>query len=67
MPQTPSFREELISQIPALRLLVALGWAHLTPHEALALCGGNLRRNGILDGGRAEPLPNSGGLKVDRG
>ena len=34
MSQTPSFREELISQIPALRLLMAMGYTYLTPLEA---------------------------------
>ena len=32
----PSYREELISQIPAARLLVALGYQYLTPAQALA-------------------------------
>ena len=37
MSQLPSFREQLISQIPALQLLMAMGWQYLTPDEALAL------------------------------
>ena len=37
MTQPPSFREELISQIPAVRLLMAMGYQYLTPEEALAL------------------------------
>ena len=37
---TPSYLEDRISQIPALRLLMALGWQYLTPNEALALRGG---------------------------
>jgi len=36
MTQPPSFREELISQIPAVRLLMALGYQYLTPEAALA-------------------------------
>jgi type I restriction enzyme, R subunit len=36
MTNTPSFREELVSQIPALRLLMALGGEYLPPDEALA-------------------------------
>ena len=36
----PSYLEDRISQIPALRLLMALGWQYLTPDEALALRGG---------------------------
>jgi len=35
---TTSFREELLPQIPALRLLMALGYRYLTPSKALA-CG----------------------------
>jgi type I restriction enzyme R subunit len=42
MTQPASFREELISQIPALRLLMGLGWTYLTPSEALALRRGKL-------------------------
>jgi type I restriction enzyme R subunit len=42
----PSFREDHISQIPALQLLVNLGWQYLTPDEALALRGG--RRSAVL-------------------
>ncbi len=30
-----AFRKELISQIPALRLLIAPGYSYLTPEEAL--------------------------------
>jgi type I restriction enzyme R subunit len=37
MPQPPSFKEELISQIPAVRLLMAMGYQYLTPEEALIL------------------------------
>ena len=37
MSQLPSFREQLISQIPALQLLMGLGYRYLTPGEALAL------------------------------
>jgi type I restriction enzyme, R subunit len=42
MTAPPSFREALISQIPALRLLMGLGWTYLTPSEALALRRGRL-------------------------
>jgi type I restriction enzyme R subunit len=41
MAQAPSFKEELVSQIPAARLLMALGYRYLPPGEALALRGGN--------------------------
>ena len=39
MPNSLAFREALISQIPALQLLMALGYHYLTPAEALALRG----------------------------
>src|SRR5690625_677135 len=37
---TPSFIEDHISQIPALKLLMNLGWKYLSPEEALAARGG---------------------------
>ncbi|MCB9235278.1 MAG: type I restriction endonuclease subunit R [Bacteroidia bacterium] len=37
---TPSFKEDHISQIPALQLLMKLGYEYLSPGEALALRGG---------------------------
>ena len=37
---TPSFKEDHISQIPALQFLQNLGYTYLTPEEALALRGG---------------------------
>jgi type I restriction enzyme R subunit len=46
---TPSYREELISQIPATRLLVSLGYHYLTPQQALNLRGGR-ERNVVLTG-----------------
>lgn len=46
MTGTPSFREELISQIPALQLLRALGYTYLSPDEAVAARGGRL--NSVL-------------------
>jgi type I restriction enzyme, R subunit len=42
MTDVPSFREELISQIPALQLLHGLGYNYLNPVEALAVRGGKL-------------------------
>ena len=39
---TPSFKEDHISQIPALHLLQNLGYTYLTPDEALAMRGGRL-------------------------
>jgi len=44
-----SYREELISQIPAARLLVSLGYTYLTPQQALDLRGGR-ERNVLLTG-----------------
>jgi type I restriction enzyme R subunit len=40
---TPSFREDPMSQLPAVELLVNLGWEYLTPGEAMALRGGRRR------------------------
>lgn len=40
MNSLPATREKLISQIPALRLLINLGWEYLTPAEALDARGG---------------------------
>jgi len=53
MPQPPSFKEELISQIPAVRLLMAMGYQYLTPEEALALRGG--KKNRVILEGVLEP------------
>lgn len=50
---TPSYREELISQIPALQLLMAMGWEYLTPVEALALRGG--KKSAVVLTGVLEP------------
>ncbi len=51
--QPPSFKEELISQIPAVRLLMAMGYQYLTPEEALALRGG--KKNRVILEGVLEP------------
>jgi type I restriction enzyme R subunit len=40
MNSLPATREKLISQIPALQLLINLGWEYLTPEEALDARGG---------------------------
>ena len=55
MSAPPSFREKLISQIPALQLLTGLGYRYLRPDEALALRGGRLS-NVVLDDVLAEQL-----------
>ena len=49
---TPSFKEDHISQIPALQVLQNLGYTYLTPEEAMALRGG--RRSGVLLNGVLE-------------
>ncbi|MFC1997577.1 type I restriction endonuclease subunit R [Chloroflexota bacterium] len=41
---TPSYREELISQIPAAQLLINLGYQYLDPTEAFILRGSNHRQ-----------------------
>ena len=48
MSQYLAFREELISQIPALQLLKAMGYRYLAPDEALIQRGGKLN-NVILE------------------
>ena len=40
MLETPSFKEDHISQVPALQLLINLGYTYLTPEEALVARGG---------------------------
>jgi type I restriction enzyme, R subunit len=55
MTDAPSFREELISQIPALQLLRALGYTYLDPDQALAARGGKLS-NVLLDDILSEQL-----------
>ena len=40
MANLPATREKLISQIPALQLLINLGWDYLTPEEAFDARGG---------------------------
>lgn len=53
--ETPSFKEDLISQLPALELLQALGYEYITPDEAVAARGGRLA-NVVLDQVLAEQL-----------
>jgi len=38
--EIPSFKEDHISQIPALQLLINMGYEYITPEEALKLRGG---------------------------
>lgn len=51
----PHWREDEISQIPALALLINLGWEYLTPAEALELRGGRTAR-AVLTGVLAPKL-----------
>ena len=46
--QTPSFKEDHISQIPALQMLLKLGYTYLSPEEALQFRG-NKTTNVILE------------------
>jgi len=41
---TPSFKEDQISQIPALQVLINLGFEYMTPSEALTARGGKNNR-----------------------
>jgi len=41
-PEPPSYLEKMQAQLPALQLLLQLGWQYLTPEEAVKLRGGRL-------------------------
>lgn len=60
MTDTPSFKEEYISQIPALQLLMQLGFTYLSPDEALQVRGGRLRNVVLTDVLRAWLTANNG-------
>jgi len=47
--RTPDLREDPISQIPAVEVLLNLGWEYLTPKEALKLRG-DKKSNVLLEG-----------------
>lgn len=52
MAQSQAYLELISSQLPALQLLIQMGWHYLTPTEALHLRGGrtkNVVLTGILD------------------
>ena len=49
MATSNPYAEEISSQIPALQLLINLGWRYLTPAEALHLRGGR-EKNVVLTG-----------------
>ncbi|MDD5206959.1 MAG: type I restriction endonuclease, partial [Desulfobacterales bacterium] len=40
--ELPSYLEKVQSQLPALQLLIQMGWEYLTPEEAAGLRGGRL-------------------------
>ncbi len=48
-PTTPAFREDQLSQIPALHLLQNLGYRYLLPAEALRMRGGRESQVLLLD------------------
>ena len=53
MPDTPSFKEDHISQIPAIQLLINLGYTYMPPAEATEARGGkagNVILEKVLDG-----------------
>jgi type I restriction enzyme, R subunit len=49
MTRSQAYAEEISSQIPAVQLLVNLGWTYLTPAEALHLRGSR-EKNVVLTG-----------------
>ena len=55
MSDIPLFKEDHISQIPALQLLINMGYEYLTPEEALKERGGK-KSNIILEGILAKQL-----------
>ena len=40
--ELPSYLEKVQSQLPALQILMQLGWQYLTPEETVQLRGGRL-------------------------
>jgi type I restriction enzyme R subunit len=40
--ELPSYLEKVQSQLPALQLLMQLGWQYITPEETVKLRGGRL-------------------------
>jgi len=55
IPDIPSFKEDQISQLPALELLQKLGYVYLSPEEAVGARGGRLA-GVLLEGVLAEQL-----------
>ena len=52
----PSFKEDLISQLPALKLLINMGWKYLSPEQALEARGGRTS-NVLLESILKKQLP----------
>jgi len=49
--ELPSYLEKVQSQLPALQLLMQLGWQYLTPEETVQLRGGRVGSTTL------EPIP----------
>ena len=62
---TPSFKEDHISQLPALKLLMNMGWKYLLPEQALEARGGRTS-NVLLETILKEQLQNNL-LQVNKG
>ena len=60
-----SFKEDHISQIPALQLLQKLGYTYLTPDEALAMRGGKTS-NVLLEDVLRSQLRRINSIRVNR-
>jgi len=60
---TPSFKEDHISQVPALQMLVKLGYSYLSPAEAERLRGGK-RTNVLLEDILRKQLKEINSIKV---
>ena len=60
---TPSFKEDHISQIPALQMLVNLGYTYLSPHDADQLRGGKTS-NVLLEDVLRKQLKEINSIKV---
>lgn len=61
--ETPSFKEDHISQLPALQLLQKLGYSYLSPEEALSLRS-NKTTNVILEDILRKQLKDINSIKV---
>ncbi len=61
--ETPSFKEDHISQIPALQMLQKLGYQYLNPEEALQMRGGKTA-SVLLEGVLRKQLKEINSIKV---